>query len=73
MLFCLLKIQPFFSTDAVAYSSAFYGQGTGYIWLDDVQCTGNESKLIDCPANAIGVHGCGHSEDAGVSCQVQCK
>ena len=23
---------------------------------------------MDCPANAIGSHNCGHSEDAGVRC-----
>ena len=57
-------------TDAIAYSRAFYGQGTGSIWLDNVQCTGSESRLFDCPANTVGSHNCGHSEDAGASCQV---
>ena len=61
------------STDSVAHSNAFYGQGTGSIWLDNVQCTGTEFRLYDCPASTIGSHNCGHSEDAGVSCQVQCK
>ena len=60
-------------TDAVARSFAFYGQGTGSIWLDNVQCTGTESRLFDCPANAVGSHNCAHSEDAGATCQVQCK
>ena len=40
------------------------------IWLDEVQCRGNESRLIDCPANPLGTHNCRHSEDAGVSCQI---
>ena len=31
-------------------------------------CTGSESRLIDCPANALGSHNCQHSEDAGVRC-----
>ena len=61
------------STDSIAYSNAFYGQGTGSIWLDNVQCTGTESRLYDCPASTIGSHNCGHSDDAGVNCQVQCK
>ena len=67
------EVKPVVPTDALAYSSAFYGQGTGSIWLDNVQCTGNESRLFDCPANAVGSHNCGHSEDAGASCQVQSK
>ena len=43
--------------------------GTGQIWLDDVQCVGNETRLIDCPANSLGAHNCVHFEDAGVDCQ----
>lgn len=31
-----------------AFSSAKFGQGTGRIWMDDTQCTGNERRLQDC-------------------------
>ena len=58
----------FQSTDARALPLAFFGQGTGAIVLDNVRCSGNETRLIDCPANALGVHNCAHSEDASVSC-----
>ena len=44
--------------------------GTGQIWLDNVQCRGTESRLIDCPANILGSHNCVHFEDAGVNCQI---
>ena len=54
---------------AIARSFAFYGQGTGPIILDDVQCLGTETRLVDCPANALTIHNCVHSEDAGVQCQ----
>ena len=42
--------------------------GTGPIWLDNVQCRGNETRLIDCPASPLGVHNCRHSDDVGVLC-----
>ena len=51
---------------ASAITSGFTA-GTGRIWLDNVRCAGNESRLIDCPAQRQ--HDCSHFEDAGVTCQ----
>ncbi|KAM6259528.1 macrophage receptor MARCO isoform 1-T1 [Spheniscus humboldti] len=42
--------------------------GSGQIWLDDVNCRGNESSIFDCPKPAWGVNNCSHNEDAGVEC-----
>ena len=49
-------------------SSFTFGQGSGPIILDDLQCTGLEYRLIDCVHRGLGVHGCSHSEDVGVRC-----
>ena len=52
--------------NATARSSAYFGQGSGPIHLDNVACTGSESRLLDC--SHISNHNCGHHKDAGVTC-----
>ena len=56
--------------DAVVQASAFYGEGTGPIYLDDVQCIGNESSLLSCTYTSQ--HNCVHGEDVGVQCRSEC-
>lgn len=57
-----------FFLGAIAFHLAEFGQGTGPILLDNVQCRGSENMLVDCPANPVGQHNCIHLEDAGVRC-----
>jgi deleted-in-malignant-brain-tumors protein 1 len=53
---------------AGAPHSAYFGQGTGKIWLSYVRCIGNENTLSQCSHSSWDAYYCGHSEDAGVVC-----
>ena len=44
-----------------------FPNGVGPIWLDDVRCRGNESRLIDCPLDFL-TGDCSHFEDIGIVC-----
>ena len=59
--------EHFLSPDAIAYSGAYFGLGSGPIHLDDVRCTGSEAALINCTYDPI-TSDCSHYEDAGVQC-----
>ena len=52
-----------------AVRNAAFGEGTGQIWLDDVQCVGNEPSISHCNHLELGAHNCRHYKDAGVVCR----
>lgn len=64
---CVIKVIMYCALGVEALSQAYFGQGNGSIFMDNVNCVGHESTLISCPH--LSVHNCNHSEDAGVHCK----
>ena len=59
----------FWIAGGIPYSNAFFGAGTGPIYLDDVACISSASQLLECSSRPILSHNCPHSSDAGVGCE----
>ena len=61
-------------SNAQPVGAAMFGEGSGPIWLDEVECREPDSFLDECVGSHFlwvppwGVHNCDHSEDAGVIC-----
>ncbi len=60
--------------DAQGQGESPFGHGRGPIWMDNVQCTGDEERLVDCEfpeedRQDFGVHNCNHNEDVAIFCE----
>lgn len=54
-----------------ALGSAVFGQGKGVIWLDTLNCVGNESSILECEHGVFGkIEACNHYSDSGVMCGI---
>ena len=67
-LIFILSLTCTYVAAGMAGGRAFYGFGSGNIWLDQVRCQGYEDNILNCPANPLGRDDCTHAEDAGVNC-----
>uniref|UniRef100_A0A8C1KT47 Soluble scavenger receptor cysteine-rich domain-containing protein SSC5D n=1 Tax=Cyprinus carpio TaxID=7962 RepID=A0A8C1KT47_CYPCA len=50
-----------------APKSAYFGEGSGNVWVSNLQCTGSELTLTNCGLYGWGIEA-NHTEDAGVIC-----
>ncbi|XP_025103066.1 deleted in malignant brain tumors 1 protein-like isoform X2 [Pomacea canaliculata] len=68
------RMLGFNSTTAAAVGSAKYGEGSGPVLFDRLQCLGNETSLAQCKYPGLyRHHHCRHSEDIGISCNITQK
>lgn len=52
-----------------ATSRASFGRGKGHLWMDHVDCAGNESSLTECEHSAGPLKYCRRNKLAGVVCR----
>lgn len=48
--------------------NAYFGQGSGKVWMDAALCSGGEASLMSCSSTRWDIPSCGHADDAGVVC-----
>ena len=66
--YCLLIIT---GVTANAGGTFAAGPSSQNLFTRMLNCVGNESRLVDCPS--VGVSGCSHINDAGLTCNATCK
>nr|Q5G267.1 RecName: Full=Neurotrypsin; AltName: Full=Serine protease 12; Flags: Precursor [Macaca mulatta]AAW57542.1 neurotrypsin [Macaca mulatta] len=49
-------------------SANHFEESTGPIWLDDVSCSGKETRFLQCSRRQWGQHDCSHHEDVSIAC-----
>ena len=50
---------------------SYFEEGSGLVYLESLECAGNESTLLECPKDEdveIGLTQCDHSRDVGMRC-----
>ena len=59
-----------FGKATAAMHNAFYGEGIGQIWLDNMDCVGTEWTIGNCSHSGWGTYNvyCGHDDDVSAKC-----
>ena len=70
----LINIFASLPDEVEAFSGSHFGGGMGPIFLDQLDCSGTESSLLQCNRFAeLGLHSCDHSKDASIRCLGELK
>ena len=71
MIFTIVMVSHCYFTDAGAIgATGRFTESTLPLHIIDLNCTGTEQRVIDCPQNSLlGQHACDHRQDASVRCQ----
>ena len=64
----LTSLAPDLLSDAIATNRAHFGRQEGPIFLDEIDCLGNETNILECLSVDARDHNCLHWKDAGVIC-----
>ena len=57
---------------AVGSSTVYYSSSTTKHNILDLNCTGNENTILDCPYNGLSNYSCSLSKDANIFCECEC-
>ena len=56
-----------------AFRNAQFGEGTGPVFLEGLECVGTEMSLLECAMDIpLGTSLCDHSDDVGIRCYGAC-
>lgn len=66
--FILILLLTFCSEGAVARKGGYFSLGEDDVMLDEVNCTGTEKSIIQCPHRDVQQTDCSDINDAGVTC-----
>ena len=58
---------------AVGSSTVYYSSYTTKHNIIDLNCTGNENTILNCPYNGLSNYYCSLSKDANIFCECECQ
>ena len=54
-------------SDSYTLATSEFSPGTGPIFLDELECRGDEERVLECQ-HFFGIHSCTHDQDAAMRC-----